>query len=73
VRDTAFVWGKKASFSCWKLVNLPKNGDIWIYMGEKGFIFKLVRVTIHCKWMPKSGLKSRPKPGIQASIPGFEP
>jgi hypothetical protein len=35
------VWGKKASFSCWKLVNLPKNGDAWTCMGEKGFIFML--------------------------------
>jgi hypothetical protein len=46
-----------------------------IYMGEKGFIFKLVRVTIHCKWMPKSGLKSRPKPGIALRVqnPGLMP
>jgi hypothetical protein len=37
--DTAFVWEKKASFSYMERVNLPKNGDVCICMGEKGFIF----------------------------------
>jgi hypothetical protein len=30
-------------------------------------------VTIHCKLMPQSGLKSRLNSGIHASIPDFEP
>ena len=45
-----FVWEKKASFSSMERVNLPKNGDMWICMGEKGFNLMLERVNL-----PKNG------------------
>jgi hypothetical protein len=45
-----FVWEQKASFSYMERVNHPKNGDVWICMGEKGFIFMLERVNL-----PKNG------------------
>jgi hypothetical protein len=47
-----FVWETKASFSCWReRVNHAKNGDAWICMGDKSFIFMLERESKPCqKW-----------------------
>jgi hypothetical protein len=46
----AFVWEKKASFYMLEAGNLPKNGDAYICMGEKGFIFMLEAGKPPQKW-----------------------